>query len=484
MKEHILPPPAPANAQEQQKSRCRMASWYSIRTLCAILIINVFIWFHGSAFVPRTHHNSSGKQTDLEKFEKCSIDTFVGTGMEFLKTAERPPLEEYVLRRNNLAKALVADSVDAFVVEPGYTFSYYANVTQPQWEVWEPEERPFLMVIRPTKNDDGEIVANTTFLVPSFEEVRARLLKMPFEEEIEAVPWEEHWNPYVTLYTSGIWGDKLSPVLMVDEEIRDFIQRGLDNHGFTVVGLSGEVEAVRQIKTERELGILSAVNTGTVEAIRAMRTCLYPGVTENEVAAVLDNTMRAAGFEPFFDIVEFGKSAALPHGGHDGERKLAPGDFILIDVGSHLYGYSSDVCRTFYPSFFPNPPPPEYNLTEHLAVWTLVLDAQAASVKAMVPNATAASVDIAARSIISAAGYGQYFTHRLGHSIGIKAHESPYLNKGNFEAKLRPGMVFTSEPGVYVLGKFGVRHEDILVVREDGEAENLSGGFAVSPWEP
>lgn len=383
-----------------------------------------------------------------------------------------------------MARALKKDKIDAFVVEPGYTFSYYANVTQPQWEVWEPEERPFLMVIRPQQLKDGSIVANTTFLVPHFEEVRARLLKMPFEGEINTVPWEEHWNPYTTLWESPIWGETLSPKLMVDEEIRDFIQRGLGENGFTVVGLSGEVEAVRQIKTEREIGILRAVNTGTVEAIRAMRQCLYEGVTENEVAEVLDNTMRSAGMDPFFDIVEFGISAALPHGGHDGTRKLQPGDFVLIDVGSHLYGYSSDVCRTFYPPFFPNPPPPKYNISEKLNVWKVVLDAQAASVKAMVPNGTAASVDIAARSIIEKAGYGKEFTHRLGHSLGIKAHESPYLNKGNFGAILRPGMAFTSEPGVYVLGEFGVRHEDILVVRENGEAENISGGFAKSPWEP
>lgn len=340
------------------------------------------------------------------------------------------------------------------------------------------------MVIRPEKLSNGNIVANTSFLVPHFEETRARLLNMPFEGDIHTVTYEEHWNYYTTLYESGIWGETLSPTLMVDEEMRDFIQRGIASNGFTVVGLSGEVEAVRQIKTERELGILKAVNTGTVEAIRAMRQCLYPGVTENEVAEVLDDTMRAGGMDPFFDIVEFGKSAALPHGGYDGSRKLEPGMFVLIDVGAHLYGYSSDVSRTFYPAFFPNPPPLRYNVTEQLHVWQVVLDAQHVAVIAMVPNNTAAAVDIAARDIIAAAGYGKEFTHRLGHGIGIKAHESPYLNKGNFGAILRPGMVFTAEPGVYVLNEFGVRHEDILVVKKDGEAENISGGFAKSPWEP
>lgn len=340
------------------------------------------------------------------------------------------------------------------------------------------------MVIRPSTLPNGSIAANTSFLVPHFEEERARLLKMPFQEPISTITYEEHWNYYTTLWETSIWGEKLSPVLMVDEEMRDFISRGLASNGFTIVGLSGEVEAVRQVKTERELGIMRAVNTGTVEAIRAMRKCLYPGVTENEVAEVLDYTLKSAGLDPFFDIVEFGESAALPHGGYDGTRKLEPDDFILIDVGAHLYGYSSDVARTFYPPFLQNPPPPEYNVTEKLEVWQLVLDAQAASVKAMVLNATAASVDLAARGIIEGAGYGKQFTHRLGHSIGIKAHESPYLNKGNFATLLRPGMVFTSEPGVYVLNEFGVRHEDVLVVREEGEAENISGGFARSPWAP
>lgn len=98
-------------------------------------------------------------------------------------------------------------------------------------------------------------------------------------------------------------------------------------------------------------------------------------------------------------------------------------------------------------------------------------------------NSTAASVDIAARTIISDAGYGEAFTHRVGHGIGIKAHESPYLNKGNTGTKLRAGMVFTSEPGVYLEGEFGVRHEDVLLVG-DGEPAVLSGIRATGPWNP
>jgi Xaa-Pro aminopeptidase len=123
-------------------------------------------------------------------------------------------------------------------------------------------------------------------------------------------------------------------------------------------------------------------------------------------------------------------------------------------------------------------------IQEKLAVWDIVLDAQTQSMHALVSNNTAASVDIAARKVITDAGYGDAFTHRVGHGIGIKAHESPYLNKGNFEVTLRAGMTFTSEPGVYLVNKFGVRHEDILLVNEVGEPEVLTGTRAKGPWNP
>lgn len=259
--------------------------------------------------------------------------------------------------------------------------------------------------------------------------------------------WEEHWDPYVTLWKDPMWGEKLSPRLMVDEEMRDFIQRGLSENGFDVVGLNGAAAAVRQTKSPREIGILRAVNTGTVEAVRAMRSCLYAGVTENEVTAVLDNTLRAAGLEPFFDIVLFDENAALPHGGATGEKPLQEDAFVLIDVGAHLYGYSSDICRTFFPPFFKKPKNMSPLLSEKIEVWELVREAQRQSIAAMKPEATAAAVDIAARTVIENGGYGDYFTHRVGHGIGIKAHESPYLNKGNHGTLLKAGMAFTSEPG-------------------------------------
>lgn len=182
------------------------------------------------------------------------------------------------------------------------------------------------MIVQPYHDPrTGVVTAKTSFLCPSFEAERARLLSMPFKEPIDIVPWEEHWNPYQTLLNSGIFPTGASngrPRLMVDEEMRDYIQRGLGENGFDIVGLQTNVERVRQMKSREEIDILRAVNTGSVEAVRQMRKCrstnatlrhysdsltgLYPGLTETEIQEVLDNTLRAVGLEPFFDIVLFG----------------------------------------------------------------------------------------------------------------------------------------------------------------------------------
>ncbi|KAJ6043036.1 uncharacterized protein N7446_001232 [Penicillium canescens] len=432
-------------------------------------------------------HQIPRSLTSSPNLQQCAIDNLLGTGLPFMN-ASPITLADFEERRDRLANALVAEDADAFVVEPGYTFKYYGNVSQPEWEVWEPEERPFLMVVRPQEDETGTVRANTTFLCPSFEAERARLLGMPFSDSIQIVPWEEHWNPYRTLQQANVFsGLQRPPRLMVDEEMRDFIQRGLATVGFDVVGLKGKVEEVRQIKSDKEVDILRAVNTGTVEAVRQIRKCLYPGLTETEIAVALDNALRAAGLEPFFDIVLFDENASNPHGGTNGTKVLESETFVLIDVGAHLYGYSSDICRTFFPPFLEKPSKGDTlspRMLEKLKVWDIVFKAQTQSIHQMRENSTASSVDIAAREVITDAGYGETFTHRVGHGIGIKAHESPYLNQGNLDSLLKTGMTFTSEPGIYLVDKFGVRHEDVFLVQGDGEPELLTGSRAIGPWNP
>ncbi|KAL2207055.1 Creatinase/aminopeptidase [Sarocladium strictum] len=432
------------------------------------------------------HHSLSHAST-VAQVQQCAIDNLKADTW-FLDDAVPIKPEEFIERRDRMAEALAENGVDAFVLEPGYTFQYFGNTSQVDWEPWEPEERPFLMLILPQTSKSGKITAKTAFLSPSFEEGRVRMLGIPSrDEELDIVIWEEHWNPYTTLLESRLFKDKSgAPVIMADEEMRDYIVRGLDNNGFKTVGLTPEAELVRQTKSSAEVELIRAVNTGTVQAVRAMRPCLVPELTEDEVTEILNNAMLSIGFQLFFNIVLFEEHGALPHGGFvTGGKKLTYDTMIVIDVGAHYLGYSSDICR----SFLIDPPNEEYTTSDPLAeekasVWQIVLDAQTAAAHAFKPNHSAASVDIAARTVIEDAGYGYGFTHRLGHGIGIKAHESPYLNKFNKESILSPGMTFTNEPGIYLEGKFGVRHEDIYLVTEDGEAELLSGPRAKGLREP
>jgi len=491
--ETLLPvsTPTPPNIDKAQRLKKPFLG-AAAAALCCLLLVGSTLpsCLHNKSPNPIAQTGSSSTSV-ADNFLSCSIKNFEETGYPFLDGVHPITTDEFVSRRQRLAQALISDGADAFAVEPGYTFSYYANITQQQWEVWEPEERPFLMIVQP----DGSKKAKTTFLVPNFEAERARLLGMPFadDEDVTWVTYEEHWNPYATLASSKA----LSPVksddgedapvkIIVDEEMRDFIARGLSTQSsFDVAGLGGDVERVRQIKAPAEVSILRAVNTGTVEAIRAMRPCLTPGLTENDVASVLDNTLRAASLEPFFDIVLFDEDASNPHGGTDGSKKLTNTTMVLIDVGAHLYGYSSDVCRSFFPSFTSTDNATWDSSVEHkIAVWHTVFEAQTQSLSALTLGHAAADVDIAARRVIDDAGYEGTFTHRVGHGIGIKAHESPYLNKGNVDTPLRAGMTFTSEPGIYLVDRFGVRHEDVLLVKEQGLPDVLSGKRATSPWKP
>ncbi|KAI1381982.1 metallopeptidase family M24 [Hypoxylon crocopeplum] len=487
--------------------RCRRQRQvhFALASIIILLLLSTAAWLHR----PRSQCHDG---VNVLSVQKCAIQN-LHDDLSFLDSAEPISADEFLERRNRLAQALVKAGADAFVLEPGFTFQYYGNISQTDWEPWEPEERPFLMLVLPQTSPSGEVTAKTAFLSPHFEEGRVRMLGIPSEEEnLDIVIWEEHWNPYQTLMESHLFKNKgeAAPKIMTDEEMRDFIVRGLGAAGFETVGLNAEVELVRQVKSPAEVELLRAVNTGTVVAVRAMRPCLVPGLTENEVTDILNNALKSIGFGLFFNIVLFEEHGALPHGGFvTGWKKLAYDSMIVIDVGAHYLGYSSDICR----SFFIDLPKGQTRMVwetvaglvglgremagqedlaardaglhaEKLKVWVIVLEAQTAAAAAFKPNTTAASIDIAARKVIDDAGYGAGFTHRLGHGIGIKAHESPYLNKWNTGVFLQPGMTFTNEPGIYLEGKFGVRHEDIYLVKESGEAELLTGERAKGPYEP
>src|SRR6266540_3004344 len=196
----------------------------------------------------------------------------------------------------------------------------------------------------------------------------------------------------------------------------------------------------------------------TEAAIAATFGQLAAGMTERDVARLLSREMQQRGAEGG-GLVQFGPSSALPHGGPAGSP-LERETVVLIDCGCRVGGYTSDITRTIW---FGDQPAEEFR-----KVFNAVHDAQTAAMQLGRPLVTKCEeMDRAARQVITDAGYGAFFTHRLGHGLGMDGHEVPYLVAGN-ERRLEPGMVFTIEPGIYQLGKFGVRIEDDCLMTDNG----------------
>jgi Xaa-Pro aminopeptidase len=224
-----------------------------------------------------------------------------------------------------------------------------------------------------------------------------------------------------------------------------------------VVDAAPVTERLRVIKAPEEVALLRKAIAITHDAMAATFAGLVVGATEMEVAQTLSHEMQRRG-APGGGLVQFGPSSALPHGGPSAP-KLQRETVVLIDCGCRVGGYTSDITRTIW---FGDRPSSEFR-----KVFNVVHDAQTAAMELGRPGTPCQDMDRAARKVITDAGYGSFFTHRLGHGLGMDGHEPAYLVEGN-ATRLEPGMVFTIEPGIYQPGKFGVRIEDDCVMTESG----------------
>ena len=216
-------------------------------------------------------------------------------------------------------------------------------------------------------------------------------------------------------------------------------------------------ERLRVIKSPEEIALIRKAIAITQDAMAATFAGLVVGATEMEVAQILSREMQQRG-APGGGLVQFGPSSALPHGGPAGP-KLERETVVLIDCGCRVGGYLSDITRTIWFGDRPN--------SEFHKVFNVVHDAQTAAMQLGRPGTPCQDMDRTARKAISDAGYRSFFTHRLGHGLGMDGHEPVYLVEGN-TTRLEPGMVFTIEPGIYQPGKFGVRIEDDCVMTASG----------------
>jgi Xaa-Pro aminopeptidase len=219
------------------------------------------------------------------------------------------------------------------------------------------------------------------------------------------------------------------------------------------------VETLRERKDESEVGLIERAADVATAALGATLSQVLVGMTELEVAGILEKALRDAGSEgfPFPSIVASGPRAALPHA-HSSPRPLEPGDFLLMDFGAVVGGYCSDVTRTVVVGTAS---------AEQREVYDVVREANAMASAQVRSAMTGRDADALARDYIDRAGYGAQFGHSLGHGIGLEVHEAPRLAR-TAEGALAEGAVVTIEPGIYRPGWGGVRIEDDVVLEADG----------------
>ncbi len=228
--------------------------------------------------------------------------------------------------------------------------------------------------------------------------------------------------------------------------------------------LSQKLNELRQIKTPKEIEFIKKAQAITDKAFSHILNFIKVGKTEKEIALELEFFMRKNGSPgvAFDTIVVSGKNSSLPHGVPT-DKPLEKGDFLTMDFGAVYEGYCSDMTRTVAL---------DYVTDQQHEIYDIVLQSQLEALKNIKPNIRCKEIDKIARDIIANKGYGDFFGHGLGHSVGIEIHENPSFNTKD-ERPLKKGMVITVEPGIYLPDKFGVRIEDMVVITDEG-FENIT----------
>jgi Xaa-Pro aminopeptidase len=349
---------------------------------------------------------------------------------------------------------------DALFLSAGTSLYYFTGIR------WNLSERLLGLVVP----RDGRPI----LVVPAFEEGRLRE-KMRFPLEVRI--WQEDESP-----------TKIAAAALADRSIRSGLIGVEETTGFTFfdhlreaapgfqyVSADAVTIGCRAHKSAQELQLMRLACEATFDAFRAVFASLKEGMSQEDIAHLVEAGFAKMGLHGGA-LVLLGASAALPHGTLQ-PRKLKEGDVVLIDGGCTVEGYESDVTRT---GVFGKP-------TEKVAkAFEIVRKAQDAALDAARAGRLSGTVDDAARAVITSAGYGpdyKFFTHRLGHGIGLDGHEHPYLVRGS-KTLLESSMTFSNEPGIYVPGEFGMRCEDDMVIAADGPAQLLTQGFAVSLEKP
>jgi Xaa-Pro dipeptidase len=374
-------------------------------------------------------------------------------GLKSRKGEAMPITQEERVQRLDRARQLMAgNKLDAVMMIGGTSLVYFTGIH------WWLSERLFAIVL-PAKGAPF-------YVCPAFENDRAReqIAIGLGDKNPEVRLWQEDESPYQRvaegLKDRGIATGKLG----MEETVRYVYAEGVGKAapGLQVTSATPVTAGCRMIKSAHELQLMKLANEVTLKAYEAAYLSSKEGMTQRDFAQLVASAHERQGFQGAASV-QVGEFSALPHGSAQ-PQVLREGTILLMDGGCRVEDYESDISRTVVLG------KPEKIADKMKKVFEIVHRAQSAALAAAKPGVQCQAVDAAARKVISDAGYGpdyKYFTHRVGHGIGMDGHEWPYLVRGN-ALPLAPAMCFSDEPGIYIRGEFGVRLEDDMHITEDG----------------
>jgi len=364
-------------------------------------------------------------------------------------------IEERAARQEKARRLMRENNLSAILLTPGTSLAYFTGIR------WEGGERLFAMVL-PAKGE-------AFYVSPAFEEGRAReqIAQSPDggKPDLDLRVWQEDESPYARVAQGLSDRGIASATVGVEETVKfvfsDNLKKAAASATFT--SATPVTAGCRMIKSRHEIDLMRLASKVTLAAYEATYRSMKVGMTQRDVEDLLEAAHRKLGFEGGADV-QVGEFSAFPHGSVK-PQGIRESTIVLIDGGCSVEGYASDITRTFVLG-----KAPDKTKDKMKQVFDIVHRAQSAALAAAKPGVEAGSVDAAARKVITDAGYGpdyKFFTHRLGHGMGMDGHEWPYLVRGN-STKLQPEMTFSDEPGIYIRGEFGIRLEDDMHITEGG----------------
>ena len=356
---------------------------------------------------------------------------------------------ERLHRLEHARELMLRNELDAVMLTGGTSMDYFTGMR------WGISERLLAAVI-PARG-------NAFLVTPKFEEERAleQARAGPLGSGTDVLTWEEDESPY-ELIAAGLRSRGITTgTLGVEETVRWQFSDGT-GHALPQLSLASATPVTsgcRVVKDAHEIALMRLAAQVTLAAYDAAWQSLKEGMTQADFGTLVARAHSKLGFDGGAGV-QVGQFSALPHGSTT-RQVIREGSILLIDGGCKVEGYSSDLSRTFVLG----------KATQKMKdVFDIVHRAQTTALRTARPGLACGDVDAAARKVVVDAGFGpgyRYFSHRVGHGLGMDGHEWPYLVKGN-EMPLQPHMTFSDEPGIYIPGEFGVRLEDDLHILEDG----------------